>query len=364
MLAVSEFVPDEVGGPMNTISIAYGGRSSEHDASLSSFANVFAGLDQTRIRATAALYIDRAGRMHIDKKPAIRTEVERLRLPIVSPAQAALELASSWTLNLLHGQEGEDGVFAGWARTHELPGSWGTALGGALGMAKWASGAVTATSLRGEAQVPATHIVRRSDMARGTVHVTIPGPVVIKPGGSGASIKTFMVSQWSSACLDLVADVLTISSTALVQERVDGVEYSVGVLDLPAGPRALPVVRIIPADHGSFFDHVAKHKAGQAIKEFEQSLTTRRLQRIAERLFTVLDGFGMARMDFIVSKDGEPYFLETNTLPGLMYGSIFPAMLREVEMSLTDLVVTLQDADRRRRADELDVEFRYTIEDH
>ena len=349
---------------MRNIAILYGGVSSEHDASLSSFANTFAALDRDRVRVTLTAYIGRDGRIHVDSDPAVRPESELRALAVIDHAQLPAILKKGWTLSLLHGQNGEDGVIAGWARTHGLPGSWGDVLGDALGMAKWASGPIAAELMGADGTVPATRLLRSRDLARGHVDIDIDGPLVIKPGGSGASIKTFKVSGWSPACLTLVADVLTISPTAVVQECVTGREYSVGVVDLDDRVTALPVVRIDAGDGHVFYDHAAKHQAGATRKVFEDDLTTRRLQRLSERLFIGLGGFGMARLDFIVRPDGLPVYLETNTLPGLMKNSIYPAMLAHAGLTLTDLVESLFGADARRRVRELDVRFDYSIEEH
>lgn len=338
------------------ISPVFGGRSSEHDASLASFRNVLPAL-VGEVDLAAGIYIDRTGRFHLDESPSTRDEVELCELPVIGPIEAADALGESWALNLLHGQEGEDGVYAGWARVHGLRGSWGTVIGDAVGMAKWVSGPVAAAIMGSRGRSPRTFTLRLGS------ETNLPRdiPLIIKPGSSGASIKTYAVDRWSASCTPLIDNILATTPTALVQERVFGTEYSVGVLEICGRPLALPVVRIDSAV--AFYDHAAKHQGGHATKHFEDSPTSRLLQDIAVELFTGMECFGMARMDFIVPDDGVPVYLETNTLPGLMAASLFPAMLNRAGMTITDLVKALHAADCARHERELDVGYRYTIEE-
>lgn len=337
--------------------VVYGGRSLEHDASLASFANVFRSI-QGKAEFDVAVYIDREGNPRMDDSPRPREEGELQSLPTLTPSQVATALSGYWTLNLLHGQEGEDGTFAGWARVNQLHGSWGSTVGDAICMAKWASGPVAAAVMGDRGRVPNTLTVRTP----GHVPPVPSGvPLIIKPGSSGASIQTFAVAEWSDECRHMIAGILSMTRSALVQERVFGTEYSAGVLELAGRPVALPVVRVQASD--GFYDHAAKHQAGHASKAFEDSACTRLLQEIAVELFVGMDCFGMARMDFIVPDGEVPVFLETNTLPGLMSGSIFPAMLHHAGLNLADLLSALQEADALRREKELDVIYRYEIEE-
>lgn len=339
------------------IAVISGGRSSEHDASKASFENVLGSLDE-RVTVAVSIYVDRDGRFHLDEDPQVRQESELLQLPILTAPEVAALLGRFWTLNLLHGQEGEDGVFAGWARVNGLPGSWGSTVGDAINMAKWASGPIVSSIMGARGRTPDTFTFRPGDHLES---VPLNRPLIIKPGSSGASIKTSAADVWSVDCEDLIADIFKTVPTALVQERIFGDEYSVGVLELDGKVVSLPVVAINSPD--GFYDHTAKHSAGHATKAFHENALTKLLQELAIDIFAGTESFGMARVDFIVPPDDVPVYLETNTLPGLMAGSIFPAMLRQIGMTITDLVVALHAADSARRGRELDVKFAYTIEE-
>ena len=54
-----------------------------------------------------------------------------------------------------------------------------------------------------------------------------------------------------------------------------------------------------------------------------------------------------ADLDYIESQ-GSVYFLEINTMPGVMSGSLFPTMLAESGRDLTDLILLCRDAYARR----------------
>ncbi len=85
----------------------------------------------------------------------------------------------------------------------------------------------------------------------------------------------------------------------------------------------------------------------------------RAIQRHSERLFTELDLLGWARFDYIASPAGI-FFLEINSIPGLMSGSLFPRMLDAAGLGIVDLIrLTAQAAGRRAVRDKRLV---YTIE--
>lgn len=61
------------------------------------------------------------------------------------------------------------------------------------------------------------------------------------------------------------------------------------------------------------------------------------MQRIAERVFQALRLKSYARMDFMMSNEGEVYCLEANTLPGMTPISLFPQEAAAVGVSFEEL---------------------------
>ena len=53
---------------------------------------------------------------------------------------------------------------------------------------------------------------------------------------------------------------------------------------------------------------------------------TERVRQAARRIFKAVDGYGLSRVDFFVTKDGEVIFNEINTMPGFTAISMYPML--------------------------------------
>jgi len=111
----------------------------------------------------------------------------------------------------------------------------------------------------------------------------------------------------------------------------------------------LPIIKIVPA--GEFYDYNAKYIADDTQYPIPCGLTPAdetRMKQLSRRAFDVLGCTDWGRADFMMDGDGNPYFLEVNTAPGMTDHSLPPKAARAVGISYKDLVVkvlslTLQD---------------------
>ena len=87
-----------------------------------------------------------------------------------------------------------------------------------------------------------------------------------------------------------------------------------------------------------FFDYEAKYEGKS------QEITPARISKeeeekvklIARKVYTVLNMSGFSRSEYILV-NGEPHFLEMNTVPGLTEESILPQQANEAGISLSEL---------------------------
>ena len=111
------------------------------------------------------------------------------------------------------------------------------------------------------------------------------------------------------------------SPHVLAEEFVPGREFSCGVFF----ESVLPVAEILPA--AEFYTYAAKYEPGGSRHEvpavIEESLA-RRMQTLAHSVHRLLGLRDYSRTDFIVTKEGRPFILEINALPGLTPTSLFP----------------------------------------
>ena len=102
--------------------------------------------------------------------------------------------------------------------------------------------------------------------------------------------------------------------------------------------RALPIIEIAPIS--GFYDYKNKYQAGSTIETCPAVLSeekTKEMQKYAEEAFRVLRLKSYARMDFMMSENGELYCLEANTLPGMTPTSLLPQEAQAEGTSYGDL---------------------------
>ncbi len=158
-------------------------------------------------------------------------------------------------------------------------------------------------------------------------------PVVVKPCCGGSSVGVAIVDNQKDyeKALD---DAFSYENEVVIEEYIQGREFSVGVLD----GKALPIIEIQPIE--GFYDYVNKYKAGAAIETCPAQLSaelTEKMQKYAEKGFHALSLEAYARLDFMMKENGDMYCLEANTLPGMTPTSLLPQEAQAVGMDFAAL---------------------------
>jgi len=351
------------------ISLMFGGVSSEHNASLSSFANVYSALrDQASDKARYAnvYFIDRRGGVNQNKLDFSRephyyiTTCERRHT--LAEAIKVIRENDEFIFSLLHGQLGEDGHFQGISKAIGIRGTFGSVLSCSLSMSKYHMAQyVTATHPQIE-PIP-TVIIDERDLG---VLVEKLRPffnteVVIKPNSLGASLFTarFLVDAFNLNDLrEHLVNVLRYDNMALVQRYIDGKEYSCGCIEMKNTVVVLPLVHI--QTEGNFFGHAEKHQKGKAdeilVPDSQLDPPMACIKEVSQEIFEKLMFENMCRFDFIIS-NRKVYFLEANPIPGLMKNSIFPKMLKARDIGVHELPAIFLENSMGRKSKETLVEY-------
>lgn len=148
----------------------------------------------------------------------------------------------------------------------------------------------------------------------------IPYPRIVKTSCGGSSIGVCIAND-ASEYEQAKEEAFRYGREVIVEQYIKGREFSVGVID----GKALPVIEMAPKE--GFYDYRNKYQAGTTVETCPAQIPeekSRRMQRIAEQVFSILRLKSYARMDYIMSGDGEIYCLEANTLPGMTPTSLLP----------------------------------------
>ena len=173
-----------------------------------------------------------------------------------------------------------------------------------------------------------------SPAARQWIEDTVGFPCVVKPYSCGSSCGVSIVDTPADlpAALEYAG---RYGSEVLVERKITGREFSLGILD----GRALPPIEIIPVS--GWYDYKNKYQGG-ATKEVtpaEISVEqTAEISRIALEVFRCLGLSSYARIDFLLEEGtGKFYVLEANTLPGMTPTSLLPQEAAAVGISYGEL---------------------------
>lgn len=181
---------------------------------------------------------------------------------------------------------------------------------------------------------------RETDIAK--LGLTLP--CVVKPCCGGSSIGVSIV-RTKEAFADALEEAFRWEDELIIEEFIEGREFSVGVIDY----QALPVIEIAPVE--GFYDYKNKYKAGSAVEtcpaELSEELTAQ-MQRYAEEVARVLELDTYSRSDFLLSKDNRIYCLEANTLPGMTPTSLLPQEAQVVGMNFNQLCERLIELSLRK----------------
>lgn len=237
----------------------------------------------------------------------------------------------------MHGRWGEDGCVQGLCEMLHLPYTFSGVLASAMATEK----DVAKRAYR-EAGLPVPEGVEVTagqavDQALLDSLVERFGlPLFVKPACNGSSFGVTRVEEASQLAAALEA-ARAKGDAALVEHCVVGTEITVPVLGNDDA-RALPVVEIVTG--ADFYDLKVKYEDPSKHHVIPARLDAEvyaRAQEYAVRAHRALGCSGASRSDFIVTADGEPVILETNTIPGMTETSLLPDSARHAGISFPEL---------------------------
>jgi D-alanine-D-alanine ligase len=156
--------------------------------------------------------------------------------------------------------------------------------------------------------------------------------VVVKPNNEGSSVGLSVVGDL--AALESALGAIS-RGRWLVERRIEGRELSVGVL----GGSAMGIVEIRPKS--GVYDYASKYTKGMTeyiAPALLDAPLTAAVRTAAETAFTACGCRDYARVDFMLSAQGEPFLLEINTLPGMKETSLLPMSARCAGLDFSALV--------------------------
>jgi len=165
-------------------------------------------------------------------------------------------------------------------------------------------------------------------------------PVFVKPNSGGSSFGITKVKT-EKELSGAIENAWKESDEALVEEFIEGTEYTCGLVKFADKDLIFPVTEVLPKNE--FFDFEAKYTPGGA-----EEITPARLpenlfkkcQQISSEVYDLCKCSGIVRVDFIL-KNNTFYFLEVNTTPGMTETSFIPQQINAMGLSLNEVLTLI-----------------------
>lgn len=246
----------------------------------------------------------------------------------------------------LHGKCGEDGTIQGLLEILGFPYTGSGVLASALGMDKLMTKKILLTE---GIETPPFQVVMRGDLQSNEISA-IAGdliqqmglPLIVKPSCQGSTIGISKAGN-QRELEEAISAAVRYDSTVLIEKFIEGVEVTAAVLgteDL----RVLPLIEII--SETGFYDYTAKYSKGLSHHIIPARIlpeVAQKVESLALKTFQSLQCRQFARVDFMINREGIPYVLEVNTIPGMTELSLFPDAAKAAGISFSELVSRLVD---------------------
>ena len=339
------------------IGFIFGGRSSEHDVSCISAPNVIDQVNKEKYEIHI-FGITKDGRwLAVENTEDIRSgEWIRKGSPaLLSPDSIVhgfmvQDADKHWNdvkvdviFPVMHGIWGEDGTLQGLIEMAAIPFVGCGVLASAVTMDKVFTKIIVDTLDVRQAEYV---LVMKKDLndieaACKRCEDKISYPMFVKPSRAGSS-KGVNKAENRAELKYALTEAVKHDTKVLVEETIVGHEIECAVMSTPEGTIASGVGEILSA--GSFYDFDSKYNNSESRTVTDPVLPEGSAQKVREnavQIFDAVDGFGLSRVDFFVTEEGEVVFNEINTLPGFTSISMYPMLWEAAGVSIDELIERL-----------------------
>ncbi|MCL6558790.1 MAG: D-alanine--D-alanine ligase [Firmicutes bacterium] len=298
------------------VGVLMGGRSAEREVSLRTGEAIYSALQAKGYPA-----------VKIDVGPDV---VERIKEEKIDLAFIAL-----------HGKFGEDGTIQGLLEILDIPYTGPGVLASALAINKIATKKMIIFE---GLPTPLFMLVERKNAVAAGLTATAERiekemglPLVVKAPTQGSTIGISFVHKKEQLVPALELS-FKYDDVALIEQYIEGVEVTSSIMGNDE-PTVLPLIEIVSAT--GVYDYESKYTPGMSDHIIPPRISKEsqvQVQYLAVRTYKALGCRGLSRIDFIIDREGRPYILEVNTIPGMTATSLFPDAARAAGIEFPDLI--------------------------
>lgn len=312
------------------IAVVYGGDSSEFVVSVKSSENVYnaitgAGYYAWKVQIKGLdwdVYQDGQLIAAVDKSD-------------FSFVKDGVKIQFDFAYITIHGTPGEDGKLQGYFELVKIPYSTCGVYSSALTFNKYFCSNYLRTF--GITMAKSVRLFKGDKIDSDQIIEKLGLPVFVKPNAGGSSFGVTKVKE-KAQLQEALELAMTESDDILVEEFIDGKEFTCGLVKIAGEKIIFPVTEVIPQNE--FFDYEAKYVAGKTDEITPARISpelTEKVQQLSAKIYDLCDCSGIVRIDYIL-KEGEFYFLEVNTTPGMTATSFVPQQIAAMGRKLSEVL--------------------------
>lgn len=333
------------------IGLLYGGKSAEHEVSLSTAMAVIKAINFDSYEVYP-IFISLDGQWH--RGPQLKAPVESIeQLQFTVDGNSKPNNITKFLIDengeevnfdvifpLLHGTNGEDGTVQGLLEVLNIPYVGNGVLASAAGMDKVIMKQLF--EIAGLKQVPFVYFIRsewnrEQETILSKCEKELSWPMFVKPANLGSSVGISKANN-KEELVTAIKFAFQYDRKVLVEQGIVAREIEMAVLGND-NPKVSVAGEIKP--NTDFYDYDSKYKDGSTSLIIPAVITPEvetTMKEMAVCAFKILDCSGLVRSDFFVTEDNQVFINEVNTMPGFTPVSMYPLLWQHTDVSYPELI--------------------------
>ncbi|MGZ2370888.1 D-alanine--D-alanine ligase [Ancylomarina sp. YFZ004] len=311
------------------IAIIAGGDSAEFVISMQTSEHIFNTLDKNIYQVYLAVFKGQDWKVNIDNE---EYDIDKNDFSITVDSK---QIKFDFAYIAIHGTPGENGILQGYFNLVNIPHSTCDVLSSALSFNKHACNSYLKTL--GYEFAKSTLLKKNIAFDCKCIEQKVGLPCFVKPNADGSSFgisKVRRLDELENAILKAFNE----GNEVIIEEYIEGLEVTCGLLKTSKEEIVFPITEVIPKN--DFFDFEAKYDPTMAEEITPARISselTQKIQSLSSDIYDDLKCKGIVRIDYII-KNGIPYVLEANTIPGMTANSFIPKQVEAMGRELRDIL--------------------------
>ncbi len=314
---------------MKNIAILAGGNSGEYEISLKTADNIYNVLDKDKftpylilVQGVEWFYTDNSGQ---------KIQLDRNDFSLLLGSD---KISFDAVFIAIHGTPGENGKFQGYFEMLGIPYTGCDMFTSAITFNKYFCN--IAVSNFGIPIAPSIHYYKDEAINFENIIDRCGFPCFIKPCNSGSSVGVTKAHNME----ELISGIDTAfqyDNQLMIEKFIPGREMTCGVATIKGIVTPLAVTEV--KSKKEYYDYQAKYTPGYlelvTPADIDKS-TEDKIKEYSEIVFKKMGCKGVVRIDYILTPEGIPFFLEINTIPGQTAMSIIPRQVKFLNINIVD----------------------------